>query len=71
MKVEKKAEILGIPKLFKFCVYLFAAKSYLILKMKKFVMNGKQWKISEISETCKNAFIQAKIYLQCIKIREY
>ena len=67
---EKKAEILGFPKLLNFFVHLFSAKSYIILKMNKFVMNDKHWKIGKyISQTCcKNAFIQAKIYLQCIKV---
>ena len=48
----KKAEILGSPKLFKFFPYLFSIKSYMMLKLNTVVMNGKNWKISEISQTC-------------------
>ena len=48
----KKAEILDYSKLFKFFVYLFSTNIYINLKMNKFVMNGKYWKISEISQTC-------------------
>ena len=48
----KKAEILGYSKLFKFFVYLFSTKIYISLKMNKFVMKGKYWKICEISQTC-------------------
>ena len=48
----KKAEILGYSMLFKFFVYLFSTKIYISLKMNKFVMKGKYWKICEISQTC-------------------